>query len=206
MNGVDESTTFIDERGHTLTAVNQAQIDTAQSKFGGASGLFDGTDYVSTPDSADWYFGTGSWTLEGWYNWDTDQAAFQYLIGQWNPPNSGSLRSWTIVRDGVNAPRFLQLRLSANGSTITIKISAIWSPTVGIWHHIAADWDGATYRLYVDGVVVGSSTGAVSLFDSTGILAIASGFIGSVDDVRITKGVARYVGAFTPPTSQFPDS
>lgn len=206
MDGVDGSTTFTDERSHTLTAVNQAQIDTAQSKFGGASGLFDGTDYVSSPDSADWYFGSGLWTMEGWFRWDTDQAAFQYLLGQWNPVNSGNLRSWTIVRDGVNAPKFLQLRLSANGATNTIKISATWSPALSTWYHIAADWDGTTYRLYVDGVVIGSATTGIALFDSTGLLAIASGFIGWVDDVRITKGVARYAGAFTPPTSAFPNS
>ena len=45
-NGTDGSTTFTDEIGKTVTANGNAQIDTAQSKFGGASGLFDGTEII----------------------------------------------------------------------------------------------------------------------------------------------------------------
>ena len=62
-----------------MTAVNQAQIDTAQSKFGGASGLFDGTgDYLSSADSADWAFGSGDFTIDFWLRFATvtAQAAF----------------------------------------------------------------------------------------------------------------------------------
>ncbi len=58
MNGADGSTTFTDSAtggSHTWTAYGNAQIDTAQNKFGGASGLFDGSgDYIDTPDSPDW--------------------------------------------------------------------------------------------------------------------------------------------------------
>ena len=66
-DGTDGATTFTDssDTSHTVTANGNAQIDTDQSKFGGASGLFDGTgDYLSIPDSADWDFGTGDWTID----------------------------------------------------------------------------------------------------------------------------------------------
>src|SRR3990167_5787652 len=67
MDGADASTTFTDEVGHVFTPAGNAQIDTAQSKFGGASGLFDGTgDYITTPNSADFDPGTGSFTAEMW--------------------------------------------------------------------------------------------------------------------------------------------
>ena len=50
-----------------VTANGNARITTGQSEFGGASGLFDGSgDYLSTPDSADWYFGTGDFTIDFW--------------------------------------------------------------------------------------------------------------------------------------------
>ena len=68
-DGTDGSTTFVDSSpsGKTVTAVGNAQIDTAQYKFGGASGLFDGNgDYLSVPDSDDWYFGTGDFTIDAW--------------------------------------------------------------------------------------------------------------------------------------------
>jgi len=65
MDGADGSTTFTDEAGHTVTANGNAQIDTAQNVFGGASGLFDGSSgYLTVPDSEDWNFGTGDFTFD----------------------------------------------------------------------------------------------------------------------------------------------
>ena len=67
-DGADGSTTFIDSAtGKTITASGNAQIDTAQYKFGGASGLFDGTnDFLYTPNHADFTFGTGDFTIDFW--------------------------------------------------------------------------------------------------------------------------------------------
>ena len=64
-NGADASTTFTDESGKAWTASGHAQIDTAQSVFGGASGLFDGTDdYIYAADSDDWNLGTLDFTVD----------------------------------------------------------------------------------------------------------------------------------------------
>ncbi|MCH7827478.1 MAG: hypothetical protein IIC75_05850 [Bacteroidetes bacterium] len=67
MNGTDTSTVFTDDSAsaHSVTANGNAQIDTAQSVFGGASGLFDGTgDYLSIPDNADFDVGGGDWCVD----------------------------------------------------------------------------------------------------------------------------------------------
>src|SRR3972149_248478 len=70
MNGEDESIIFTDSAfagTHVWTVVNNAQIDIAQNKFGGASGLFDGTgDYINTPHSSDFFFDTGDFTIDFW--------------------------------------------------------------------------------------------------------------------------------------------
>src|SRR3990172_8980810 len=64
-DGVDGSTTFTDEDGRIWTPSGNAQIDTAQKKFGTGSMLFDGTgDYISTPDSIDFFFGTENFTVD----------------------------------------------------------------------------------------------------------------------------------------------
>ena len=76
-DGIDGSTTFTDSTTrHTITAYQQAQIDTAQSKFGGASGLFDGTgDYVAATDNlADFNFGTDPFTVDFWVRFNTTAA------------------------------------------------------------------------------------------------------------------------------------
>ena len=66
-DGADASTTFTDESGKTWTPAGTAQIDTAQSVFGGASGLFDGdSDYISTPTGSDFDFGSGNLTIDFW--------------------------------------------------------------------------------------------------------------------------------------------
>jgi len=85
MNGVDGSQSFVDDAvggSHTWTAYGNAQIDTAQSKFGGASGLFDGTgDWIDTPDSDDFDVLSGDFTVDLWIK----RGAFgtvQYVAGQ----------------------------------------------------------------------------------------------------------------------------
>jgi YD repeat-containing protein len=65
MNGADGSTTFIDDSNKIWTAAGDAQIDTAQSMFGGASAYFDGSgDYLSTPDSEDFNLGNEDFTID----------------------------------------------------------------------------------------------------------------------------------------------
>lgn len=87
--------------------------------------------------------------------------------------------------------------------------------TTGVWYHVAADKDATgKIRLYVDGVMLGSATPANSaIFNSTAGLGIgAQGANGNVDmagwldEVRITKGVARYASdsGFTVPTAAYP--
>ena len=68
-SGSNGSTTFIDNSQNTLTVTsnNGAAISTAQSKFGGSSGYFDGTnDYVSVPNNSALDFGSGDFTIEYW--------------------------------------------------------------------------------------------------------------------------------------------
>lgn len=68
MNGVDGSTTFTDESGKSWTAKGNAQIDTAGSRFGGASALFDGSgDYMELPDHEDFNVGSGDFTVDFWF-------------------------------------------------------------------------------------------------------------------------------------------
>jgi hypothetical protein len=67
--GVDGATTLTEESSsaRTVTFVGNAQIDTAQFKWSPSSLLLDGTgDIVTCVNSADFQFGSGSWTVEGW--------------------------------------------------------------------------------------------------------------------------------------------
>jgi alpha-tubulin suppressor-like RCC1 family protein len=196
MNGADGSTTFTDVKGHAFTPAGNAKISTTTSKFGGASGYFDGTGgYVSTSASVDFDFnGTGPFTIEAWVNgtgtfWSNDWYGLVLSI-----KNGTELRLWIV---GV-------LPWDYEGTVAGVV-------TAG-WHHVALAYDGATYRVFVDGAESFSVAGTMSGQGPTQCVigSYASGvepfFHGYLDEVRVTKGVARYTASFTPPTTQFPDN
>lgn len=206
MDGTDASTTFTDHSSSakTVTANGNAQIDTAQSKFGGASGLFDGTDdYLTVADSADWDFGTGDFTVEGWFRFSV-HTSIMTLVGNYLNSTVG----WSFqVRSDTNTIRL------GNGDTALIDVS--WTPNNGVWYHIAISRSGTSLRAFVDGTQVGSTaTNSTNITGSTQSLSIGALFFvsyiqdynGWMDDLRITKGVARYTSNFTAPSEAFPNS
>lgn len=84
--------------------------------------------------------------------------------------------------------------------------------TSNVWYHLAGTRSGNTYRLFVDGALVNSaidaSRGAVSSKKATigNFDGLSLAFDGSIDEVRVTKGVARYTSAFTAPVAPFPSA
>lgn len=208
MNGADASTTFTDESGKTWSAVGNAQIDTAQSKFGGASGLFDGVvDYLESAASVDWQgFGTTalSFTVDFWtkVNSATDTA----FVAQVADANN----FWQF--DRLTASSTLNFRLRVGGVDV-VSLAGTNFFTDTNWHHVALVKAGgvsaADYYLFKDGTQISTvndnSTGAFS-----GVLRVGGGggagfgsLNGWIDEFRLSNGVARWTANFTPPTSEY---
>jgi len=206
MNGADGSTVFTDEIGHSFTAYGNAQIDTAQSKFGGASGLFDGTgDYIITANHADWDFGTGDWTIDFWVRRDGAQTNFNGLVCA----ALSSLSGWVICiyTDG-NKPRLVSN--ASGGWALDIDSNTALADLT--WTHLAVVRYGNTVTMYLNGTSVGSRdcTGYTYNSAGTGLTAgrtytdaDTSYFKGWLDEVRISKGIARWTANFTPPTGEY---
>lgn len=203
-DGTDGATSITDFRDHVFTAAGNAQIDTAQSKFGGASLLLDGTgDYVSTPSSADFQVGSGDFTIECWIRRAVTGA--QHTIA--NKRSSSSAQEFGFA---VGSTDFLSVSLYSGGSPIG-TVTGATALAANTWYHVAAERHGSTLRVYVNGVVDGS--GAVSGAAQTNTSAFLIGrdgfstsrdFNGWIDDFRFTKGLARYQGTnFTPPTAPY---
>ena len=199
MDGTDASTTFTDVKGHTFTPTGNAQIDTAQSKFGGASGLFDGAgDYLSAAASADWGFGAGDWTVEGWVR-PTDAAGDECLFDN-------------RIGGATGCGIYTSLAGSANRFGFTNNSAVIASGgnlTAGVWAFIAVARASGTVRGFINGVLAWSVTDSRT-YSGTPAIRIGAGFAGQyfaghVDEIRITKGVARYTADFTPPDEPFLD-
>ena len=211
MEGADASEVFTDATGrHTYTnTTSLPQIDTAQFKFGSASCIIPGTgDVLSTPDSADWAFGSGDFTIEFW------------LRAATTPVGSGAgIVGFTDALSPIlinhAASTALTVYLSSDGATYNIASGiSIGTIATGQWYHVALVRYGSSFKGYIDGVGTAVATSASALFDSANALTLgqnisgfgASKFDGWIDDFRITKGVARYTANFTPPTETFADN
>lgn len=208
-DAADGTTAAVDSSSSpkTVTAIGAAQIDTAQSKFGGSSALFDGTDdYFSLAASATWRL-AGDFTVEFFYR-PANLTAFRNIVGA---AIAGGKHGW-----GLNTSNVGQwAMLTGNGSVITVTTGT--AATLNAWQHVALVRSGTTVTMYIDGVAAASvsnssfGTGDFPLRVG-GAWGISGGnwsdqneSLGHIDEVRITHGVARYTAAFTPPTQAFPD-
>lgn len=205
-DGTNGSTTFIDSSSYarTMTVVGNAQVGTSVVKFGTGALLLDGNDYISTPDGSELELGSGDFTIEAWC-YVTDTTA-RTITSRWQ---AGNL-SWYLSA-GASGHGFY---FSPNGSTPTLAIALTSWPSTNTWFHIAVTRSGANLRMFVNGTQHGSTynISTTAIHNGTSLLTVGdddntnAGFIGSIDDVRITVGVARYTANFTPPTAAFPDS
>jgi hypothetical protein len=193
----------------TLINPSLGNISTSQFRFGTSSLFINGTSTPSGltfPDSNDWNFGAGLFTIEMWVRFPLAPAGSQVFASQWGL--SGQF-AWQF---GLTGGSSLSWIVSVDGTSILTDINGTWGPVANTWYHVAVDYDGTKYRVYVNGVRTGSSAIPRTIFNSNLVLAIGSYFNGLnlmngfVDELRITKGVARYATdtSFAVPTSAFP--
>jgi hypothetical protein len=196
-DGTSASTYFEDDNGQRgsrgITAIGNAQIDTAQSKFGGASALFDGNgDYLNlTTDPA--YTFAGDVTVECWYRLPgavPGIAAFFFNDHLFYLTNDGGVAKYAIFSGGSN-------RL------LTGSIGTISS---GVWYHVAFVRSGSTLAVYHNGVQQATSTWSNTMTSQAnnyiGFYPGSSFFNGHIDEYRISSS-ARYTANFTPSTIPF---
>lgn len=210
-DGTDTSPDFADTSvggsTHTVTANGNAQVDTAQKKFGTGALLLDGTgDYLSVPDSADWNFGSGDFTIDCWVRFNSlavgNDAPF--ICGQYE---DGDNYWYLEAQSGSNA---LEFRVQDTG-TNTIAISGTWSSqTTATWYHVALSRSGSNFYMFIDGTLLSmtgtpdsSSVPDISGGLNIGVLTNSNYLNGWIDEFRISKGVARWTSSFTPPTEAY---
>lgn len=210
-DGADASTTFTDssDSGHTITANGNAQVDTAQSKYGGASALFDGTgDFLSIADSDDWYFGTSDFTIDFWVRF-ASTATNTTLIGQWDVTTGSVGKSWLLQWQTSNNLTFFWTNDNSTNESATFS----WTPSTNTWYHVALVRNGNDLMAFVDGTQIGF-TADVTGEDLANVNATlwpqrttdgsaVNLLNGWLDEVRVTKGTAVWTSSFTVPSSDY---
>ena len=202
MDGADNGTVFTDYTSKTVTPSGNAVTKTGVKKFGTASAYFDGNnDYISTPGAADFTLGTDDFTIEAWVKMSA-QAADKLVVDYYATGFSG----WQMFVESTGEVTFYESNPNLSVLTSNIRVND------NTWHHIAFARDGGTLRVFCDGNLDGSVANtknhsavltSLSIGAQVNTRNTAYDFIGYIDDVRITKGIARYTSNFTPPTIAF---
>lgn len=200
LDGTNGSTTITDQiAGHAWSVISNAQLSTAQFKFGSASLLLDGANDAVRATSADFTVGTGDVTVEGWIYPSTLPA--NWVIFDQRPDGTQGLYP-TIYVTGSTLKLFSNSTDRISGGTVV----------TGGWQHWAWCRASGTSRLFLGGTQVGSNFADSTNYLGTRIQLGSSGFDtglgmnGYQDDFRFTPGVARYTSNFTPPVLPFPNS
>ena len=190
---------------NNLETVGNAQISTTQSKWGGSSIALDGSgDALSTPANINLAFGTGDFTIEMWVYGST--ASNSSTVGGVWPRFFvlGTSQTAGCIESYVLSGTTIYVELFGSGS-LTFTASTLLNST---WNHFAVTRSGTTLRLFVNGTQQTSGTYSTNLnlpaTSSSWIGAVSASvgnFNGYIDDLRITKGYARYTANFTPPDS-----
>lgn len=204
-DGADASTVFSDVAGHTITTHANAQVDTAQSKFGGAAAYFDGTgDYLSAADSNDFEMGSDDFTIDLWFRTQTVAAGSDGIVSK---GNTVGYSPFLIYRTGTSLYFYAT---SADGSWDICSATAMGTIAADTWYHLAVVRNGNTFTTYLNGTAQSTCVSSAALWNNTEALLIgvqtptpANEIQGWVDEVRISKGVARWTANFTPPTMQY---
>jgi hypothetical protein len=202
---------ILDNTGkNNLDTVGNAQIDTTTKKYGTGSMEFDGTgDYLTAPGSTNFDIRTGAFCIECWVY--RSATGNQHIIGYANE-GAGANDFWDFgIGSDASSTNKLVFRYQGNSA----KLVSTNTLSTGQFYHVAATGDGTVLRIFINGNLEASATAAVdSTIPNTKRLGIGTNLYGGIytqylngfiDDLRITKGVARYTANFTPPTKAFPD-
>ena len=204
-DGTNGATTTSDssDSNHSVTFTGTAQISTARSKFGGSSLLVDGdSDYINMAAHSGLDFGTGDFTVECWVYAETTSALYPSFLS--------SVTGWSSGASGHrydNSGQGNKFSFHLNPSDPFLSTTNTFSHDT--WYHYALTRSGNTWRMFINGVQEASTTSSSSYNMGLGGLRVgqaswdgANGYFkGNVDDIRLTKGLARYTSSFTPPSS-----
>lgn len=211
MDGADGSTVFVEETGKTVTLTGAAQITTAQSKFGGASGLFSG-GYVEVGAASDFKAlnDGSSWVAEFWTKGaSTSEIFFSTCSG-----STAQTGVYVSLEAGRKVGLFVFRGATSTFVVATVSTNAI--PDDDQLHYIEVGFDAGSslFRIFIDGTLSDSISPAASFANVSPQHTLAIG--GSpatgayrlnrvIDEIRIAK-VAPDSASFTPPDSPFTGS
>jgi len=198
----DNNSLLMHMDGSAIDVMGNAVVNTGVtfsptvSRFGTHGAVFNGSGYMVVPTTPSFAYGTGDFTIEMWL-YPTTSPAYACIVGH----GSGSVANPCIYLNSLTPVLFYDS---------AVILSAASPLVLNTWGHVALVRKSGSFSWYVNGKLAGSLSRAVSLTCGGPIVVGANSifsqpYSGHIDDLRITKGVARYTSNFVPPTAAFPD-
>jgi hypothetical protein len=160
------------------------------SVYGGSAYFNGSTDYLTTPSTTDFNFGSNNFTVEFW--WNTNQANGNIIN-----PNTGSSWGLLLSAGSISWNNAYNVTSLFNTNASSILNNA--------WHHVAYVRSSGTIYVYFDGVFQKSNADPTVYTSTASTWNIGNGnvayFNGYLCDLRVNNGTAVYTSAFTPPTA-----
>jgi len=204
----DGSQTFADSSAgatepHPLTVTGDTRHETDEHRFGASAMAFDGNgDYLSAPASADWEFGAGDFTVDFWmYVRGTASYMGIFALGRNSNPD------WRQFNIELTAGGAVRWHIQQNSGYV-INLYSPSAVQLNRWIHVAAVRYGTEFSLYLDGRLVAASSSSASLAVYSDPLVIGrrpefAAFNGYLEEVRVSKGIARWITDFPPPLAPY---
>lgn len=198
---------FVDSSSYNNVMTNNGTVtyDTSIKKFGTGSAHFQfGPSSLTTPSGPQFDLSTGDWTIEAWVRFDSGYPGTQPnpIIRKMN----GSHHAFNINVDASG--HLIASGTDINGTPVYTLDGGVLATDVFVY--VELDRHGNVFTLRVNGVTAATATSSAVL-DSNSQPVLVGGnqpvssdpFHGWIDELRVTKGIARYTMDFTPPTAAF---
>lgn len=204
----------LDDCGNTATNRTSGAVISSTNTRDGRPVIDFSSSYIAFPHHVDYQFDSEDFTIELWMMFNTIASAYQSFL---TLRTGTGYAPWTLSLSNTN-----KIGVWLGNPTLTAWTIFLsnFTPTINDWFHLALVRSGTTLTFYVNGASQGSTTFTDPITYSAshgltigGLTNVTEVFYGSMQDIRITKGVARYTGTFTPPSSipvvrpiRYPDS
>jgi len=205
MNGAQDSTDFIDSSlsEHIFTPNGAVKIDTSFYRFGGASGSFGTSKNISTPDSDAFHLGADDFTIEC-FLFPTSLGGYQGIMS--HRTSASSNHGWAVGL--YNSKLFFSY--TTDGTTnkeYTFDTVLLTNQ----WYHLAWVRRGDTLYGYVNGLqqLTTVNIGTDTIFNSSEDFYVGKfnggnqPITGYLDEIRLSKGIARWGEDFIPPVREY---
>jgi hypothetical protein len=201
-----DSASVVDSTGNSLVVQNGVAITTTFAKSGTGALSFNNrgvNGYVKAAANVRYSFGQADLTMEAWIR---PTLMAQNAILSNYPNGAWGAGAWTLDHNHAAAPRKVSFFIYGNGGSPLLASAT--EPALSAWTHVAVTRSGSTWRLFVNGRLESTNTYSGALDGASAARELAVGLIenggwdwgytGQMDNVRVTRGLARYTGNFTP--------